>query len=357
MNKITQKVARNRNFLRELFVGDVDRHALIMSPPMPVPPDLGDFILSDKPLKEWVPSAVANYREQERYLELLDDDSVPSVRALHTNTGVFAAAFGCKLHKYVEDVPACALPLVETDREAEKLKEPDIDTPPLDRVWAFARVLRRELGPDAPICTPDIQSPFDIAALIWKKEAMFMAMYDAPDAVLGLVEKCNNLLKKFLKAFKQEFPECNLVHCPVYWAPPELGCSVSEDEAGAMSTEMFDKFCLPFLVDLSKNFGGLFMHCCAAADHQYGEFLKIPNLRGLNRVFQSPGPKPAIEAFSGNTVLLVAWTSKEGVIDLIKMAKANTRYLFNFTGVSLEEGQKLLEELRPLCKRNGPLAQ
>jgi len=347
---VKELIKQNKIFLRKLFTSQADRHALIISPPMPVPPDLGDFTLSNEPVEKWLPSTIANYKEQERYLKTLHDDSVPAVRTLHTNTGIFAAAFGCKLHKYQEETPACALPLISTPEEAEKIKEPAIDAPPLNRIWELAQKIRKEMGPEIPICTPDIQSPFDIAALIWKKEAMFTAMYDAPDTVLSLVSKCNNLLKNFLTTFKEEFPECNLVHCPVYWAPPDLGCSVSEDEAGAMSTEMFHKFCLPSLIDLSNTFGGLFLHCCAAADHQYSEFKKIPNLRGLNRVFQSPGPEPAIEAFSGQTVLLIAWTSREGVIDLLNMAKPDTRYLFNFIGVSLNEGQKIMEEFMPLCK-------
>ena len=79
-----------------------------------------------------------------------------------------------------------------------------------------------------------------------------------------------DLLAGFWDAFKVRVPECNLVHCPSYWAPPELGCSLSEDEAGCMSTRMFEEFCLPGLVDLAERFGGMFVHCCADADHQHG---------------------------------------------------------------------------------------
>jgi len=316
---------------------------------MPVPPELGDYTLSSRPVTEWIPAVMEHNREQNRYLEALGDDAVPAMRAIHSNTGVFAGAFGCRIHTYDTETPACALSLVETAAEADRLKEPAIDAPPLDRVWALARAARKALGPDVPICTPDIQSPFDIAALIWKKESMFTAMYDAPEAVQSLVAKCHGLLKKFLLAFKTEFKECNLVHCPVYWAPPELGCSLSEDEAGSMSVDMFEQFCLPTLVDLSRTFGGLFMHCCATADHQYGNFLKIPNLRGLNRVFQAPGPKPAIDAFSGRTVLMMAWISEDTVRDMIRMARSDTRFLFNFTGLPLDEAKAVHERLRPLC--------
>ena len=144
----------------------------------------------------------------------------------------------------------------------------------------------------------------DIAALVWNKQDMYTAIYDDPDAVKRLVAKCHRLLKAFLVEFGRSFGEVNYCHCPYAWAPPELGCWLSEDEAGAMSVAMFDDFCLPTLVDLSESFGGLFVHCCATADHQYGSFLRIPNLRGLNRVFQSPGPRPAVDAFAGRTVLM-----------------------------------------------------
>ncbi|MEI7902136.1 MAG: hypothetical protein WCK89_17925, partial [bacterium] len=126
------------------------------------------------------------------------------------------------------------------------------------------------------------------------------------DAVKRLVDKCQALLKQFFAEFMREFPNCNLCHCPNAWGPPELGVWLSEDEAGSMSARMFEGFCLPNLNDLSDTFGGLFVHCCATADHQYGGFRKIHHLRGLNRVFQSPGPRPAIQAFSGQTVLTTA---------------------------------------------------
>jgi hypothetical protein len=176
-------------------------------------------------------------------------------------------------------------------------------------------------------------------------------MVTNPDAVKRLVDKCQRLLKAFFDRFVQEAGECNLAHCPMAWAPPELGVWVSEDEAGSMSTPMFEEFCLPNLVDLSETYGGLFVHCCATADHQYKSFGKIPNLRGMNRVFQAPGPGPAIEAFSGETVLMQAWTDEEGVNDLLDMALPNTRFLFNMPGQPIEDAKGTLQRLRDRCPR------
>jgi hypothetical protein len=221
----------------------------------------------------------------------------------------------------------------------------------MQRMLQSAQLLRDRLGPDVPIGVPDIQSPFDIAALIWRKEDLFVSMIEDPDAVKRLVDKCSNLLASFLTEYKKLIPNCNLVHCPYTWAPPELGCSMSEDEAGSLSVQMFEDFCLPVLTDLSERFGGLFVHCCATADHQYASFRKIPNLRGLNRVFQEPGAGPAIGAFSGKTVLMMAWFDEATMTSFLDIAGPDTRFLFNMPALPIDESKKQFERMRSHCPR------
>jgi hypothetical protein len=276
---------------------------------------------------------------------------------LNTNTGLFAAAFGCPIHVYEgQQTNAAARPIVNSPEEADRLPQPTLDAPTLARVMELARLLRRELGPEAPIGVPDIQSPFDIAAIIWNKEDLFPSMIEAPEAVHRLVDKCHRLLTSFLKTFQREIGEVNFCHCPYAWAPPELGCWLSEDEAGSMNTAMFEAFCLPTLNALSDTFGGLFMHCCATADHQYEGFRKIRNLRGLNRVFQKPGPRPAIDTFSGHTVFMQAWMDETTMNAMLDMAHPDTRFLFNLPGGKLEEAVPLLERMRTRCPSDAKTA-
>jgi hypothetical protein len=341
----------NRRFMASLFAGPFPGHAIIMDPE-PVENEMwcyGDFTLPGRPLTEWLPYLLRDYEQRLRWHEALDDDSVPFVK-LSTGTELFAAAFGCPVHIY-EDSPPCALPLVTTPEEADRLAVPGLDAPPLARVFEMARLVRQRVGPEVPISVPDIQSAFDIAALIWRKQDLYMATITYPGAVKRLVEKCQQLLKAFFDTFSREVGEVNLCHCPNAWAPAELGVWLSEDEAGAMSARMFGEFCLPGLVDLAQTYGGLFMHCCANADHQYGNFKQIPNLRGLNRVFQHPGPRPAIEIFSGQTVLIVAWTEEDKVLEMLDMALPDTRFLFNMPGQPLEQTKRTLERLRERCSR------
>lgn len=345
------RIRRNQAFLRDLFLGDFRGHGIIVTPEMKMDTLLGDFTVSDRPVSDWLGLAVENYRRQVMYLEELDDDAVPSVHDTHTNTGVFASAFGCPLHVYAEDTPAAALSIVATPQEADRLAQPTINAPVLERIFDYARLIRRELGPDVPITVPDIQSPFDIAALVWKKEELFVAMTEAPDAVQRLTEKCFHLLMAFWEAFRREIGNVNFLHCPIVWAPPEMGVSLSEDEAGALSCEMFERFCLPWLMRISERWGGLSMHCCAAADHQYPMFRKIPNLRALNRVF-THGPEAAIQAFSGHAVLVLAWYPEEMINHLLDIARPDTRFLFNMIAMPLEEARPFLERFRRRAGRS-----
>ena len=343
--------ARNHRYLADLFAGPFPGHAIIMDPE-PRANELqrfGDFTLGLRPQAEWLAHLLRGYEDRLRWHEALDDDSVPYVK-LDTGTQIFAAAFGCAVHVY-EDSPPAALPLVTTAEEADRLAVPSLDAPSLARVFEMARLVRERVGPDVPISVPDIQSAFDIAALIWRKQELYVATKTQPDAVKRLVEKCQALLIRFFDAFMREVGEVNLCHCPIAWAPPELGVWLSEDEAGALSVRMFEEFCLPNLVELSQRYGGLFVHCCATADHQYGSFKKIPNLRGLNRVFQKPGPGPAIRAFSGQTVLMMAWIEEEAAHEMLAMAQPDTRFLFNMPGRPLDEAKAMLGRLRQRCEQ------
>jgi len=340
----------NRRFLRDLFAGPFRGHAIIMDhEAAPRDWSQGDVVISERPVKEWLPAVVQDFETRLKWHNALGDDAVPYVN-IQTGTEIFAAAFGCPVHMY-DDAPPCALPLVTTADDAGRLPVPGLDARPLARVFELAELVRGEVGADVPISVPDIQSPFDIAALVWRKEDLFAAMYERPGAVKRLVDKCHRLLVDFLFEFRRRFPNCNLCHCPNAWAPPELGAWLSEDEAGSLSTAMFEEFCLPSLVELSERFGGLFVHCCAAADHQYDSFRKIPNLRGLNRVFQAPGPRPAIEAFSGRTVLMVAWTGEQGVCEMLDMALPDTRFLFNMGAQPVDEARSTFERLRARSPR------
>jgi hypothetical protein len=200
-----------------------------------------------------------------------------------------------------------------------------------------------------------MQTGFDTAALIWEKENFLRAMADPQekDAVKRLSGKCAGLLKQFLREFRQEFGRCSPCHCPDVWAPPEMGPWVSNDECGAFSTRMFEEFCLPELLDLTQTFGGLGMHCCASAEHQFLAFRRIPNFYAFNRVAARQGYRPILGPLGGadGPVHVLGWLSAEESEGLIQQAPEGTRFIFNLLGATLEDAKAWLERMRTASAR------
>lgn len=339
-------IADNRQFLTDLYAGDFRGHAVIMNVPWIDDGGLGDFTVSDRPVSDWVPVAMKRYEMALKYQQEVQDDSVPYDRIVQTNTGIFASAFGCKIHVYDLATNAAAMPMLETAAEADALPEPELDGPVFSRIFDLARLMRKELGPDVPICVPDIQSPLDVAALIWNKQYFFEAMIDTPESVHNLIGKCKRFMIKFIDAYIAEIGEVNLCHCPYFWAPPKLGISLSEDEIGALSREMFYEFCLPTLTELSNRYGGIFLHCCANADHQYEGLQKLPNFRGFNRELGASDRRLTVNTFAGKTVLNVAWQTIEAIEGLLDMAKPDSRFMFNIDSADIDDAKRMYERIR-----------
>ncbi len=199
----------------------------------------------------------------------------------YTGTEIFAEAFGCRVHRPADNMPF-ALPLVNSAREAEKLRIPDISAAPLALLFEIADELRRRAGAEAVMKLVDIQSPMDIAALIWNKETFYPALIEMPEAVLELADKVKTLLVRFLEEWFARYGREFVAHFPEYYMP--VGITLSEDEIGAVSPAMFERYFLPELNELSDHFGGIGMHCCANARHQWKHFKHIRSLRLINLV-------------------------------------------------------------------------
>lgn len=342
-------IDKNKEFTRSIYSGSAERHGFVCHPQQIPVYEKGDYTLSDKPVKEWVPVVVENFRRKAAMLERLEDDSVP-VASLMTGTQLFAQAFGCEVHTYKDNNP-CALPLVNNAAEADQVELPDLwKTGCLQRVFELGELVLKELGPGTALGPCDLQSGFDTASLIWNKEDLLCSMVLDPDTVKRLSRKCAQLLKTFLIEFRKEFPTLSPCHCPGCWTPPELGPWLSNDECGMMSSEMFEEFCLPELIELSETFGGLGMHCCADAEHQFPSFKKIPNFYGFNRVQDKHGYLPLLDHFAGkgSPVHVLAWVSDEVIEQLIRQAPPETRFIFNMGGTDYEAGARWLEKMRSM---------
>ena len=251
--------------------------------PLPYPENIDTRV-------EW---AVNAYERQMERAEWLDDYFIPAVSP-YTGTEIFAQAFGSPVH-YPGDNNPFALPAVYDASDLSKIKKPDVFSSDLGRLFEIAERIRNQTGPGAIVQLPDIQSPLDIAALIWEKSRFLMAMLDEPEAALELIFMVETLLTEFLDEWFKRFGTEYIAHHPHY--PMRGGFTFSEDEVGAFSPEMFEKFSLPSINRLSRRYGGCGMHCCADARHQWEGFRKIEGLRLINLTYTGKALKESAEFF------------------------------------------------------------
>jgi hypothetical protein len=294
---------------------------------------------------EWI---WQNYTYHLERMAWLEDDTIPCLDML-TGTELFAEAFGCRVYRPEKDMPF-ALPLVNSPVEAEKLKIPSLDAPPLRLAFEMADALLKRAGAVATFRMVDLQSPMDVAALIWEKKGFYMAMVEAPEAVRLLAEKVKILQCRFLDEWFRRYGKGCVAHYPDYYLPQ--GVSMSVDEIGVVSQKMFERFFLPELKDLSERCGGLGMHSCANNRHQWENFKKIPGLKLLNINQPEAALREAYTFFAGHVAQWhYGWDPLDDPLGWLEQMPAEARVVVDVWAETKEAAIGLAERLVEVCRK------
>jgi hypothetical protein len=253
---------------------------------------------------------VHKYNVQMDCLQWLDDDRVPCISA-GMGTDNFAHAFGCPV-VYPGNNNPFTKPIVFSAAEAAKIKKPKLEDSSLMEIIEYAHKLKKA-APGALLQLTDVQSPLDIAALIWDKTDFFISLYDEPEAVKDLVAMCCEVLTEFFDLWFKTFGKEFIAHFPDYYMP--YGITLSEDEIGSISSAQFMEFSYPSLCKLSQHFGGrIGIHCCANAKHQWNALKTVPGLVMLNLIQPANIVKEA-SVFFKDTVCQIYDMNQNGFID------------------------------------------
>jgi len=298
--------------------------------------------------QERIEHAWGAYCRQRERCEWLRDDTVPYLDP-YTGTEIFAEAFGCQVHRPEGDMPS-ARPLVTTAKEAARLRTPEVSSSSLGLLFEIADELRRRAGPEAVMRVVDLQSPMDIAALIWDKNHFYTAMIEEPEAVKELSAKVASLLTAFLDEWFSRYGTEFVAHYPDYYMP--RGVTISEDEVGSVNEGMFEEFFRPELVALSERYGGMGLHCCAHARHQWGNFLRIPGLRLLNLVQPTEVLQEAYRRFADHLVQFHSWFGEGPAWTWPSQQPKGARVVCQATAGTKEEAQELSDRLWEACGRS-----
>jgi len=211
-------------------------------------------------------------------IQWLEDDFLPYLSVV-SGTEIFAEALGAKVHRPVDNMPF-ANPFIFSPEDAEKVKVPRLEDTPLMNLFDIADELKKRGGPEAMLKLPDIQSPMDVVAQIWDKTDLFPSMIEEPEVVKELAEKVKMLMFEFLDTWFTRYGTEYISHCPEYYM--QGGITMSVDEIGNVSSDMYEEFFAKEIIEFSKRYGGIGIHCCADAQHQWKYLKEIPGLVMLN---------------------------------------------------------------------------
>jgi uroporphyrinogen-III decarboxylase len=235
----------------------------------------------------------------------LPGDYVPS---LCPSLGVIAiaSAFGSKVSWWESDFPAVEPLLANDPQQVYELKPPATTDGELGRILDYTRFFISETKGSLPIRLTDIQGPLDNASLIMGHNLLMMAMLSHPQAVHHLMRLVTDCMIAFIKAQREIVHQAGVEFVPAMfqpWLQDGQGVSISNDDWVMISPEMHDEFHIPYLNELSEEFGGIYLHSCGNWYHQLQSLKKIVNLRGIEFGASEVPFRTVLHALGGKVVL------------------------------------------------------
>ena len=235
----------------------------------------------------------------------IDDDFVPHVQP-YGGVTVFASAFGCDVDFFEHTMP-WAHPAIRQDDPAGKvydLAPPAVTDGQLGDMLAFTDYFVAETGGRYPVAITDMQGPLDTAYMIWEPSAFMLAMYDHPEEVHHLMRLVTDLIIRYVKEQRARSPEFLACHYPPLWLPDGRGISVSDDGLAVISAKLYREFCLPYMNEISEEFGGVMIHSCGDFTHQLDNLGQVRDLRGINFGVTETSFEAVWERFGGRTAII-----------------------------------------------------
>jgi hypothetical protein len=242
------------------------------------------------------------------------DDFVPRLQPLF-GQGIFASAFGCQIEFPDHQMPVNR-PLIKTGSPADAvydLPTPSVHDGLLGPMLEMVERFNQAAGSRYAIALTDLQGPIDTAYLIWNPVDFMVTMFDTPAAVHYLMRKVTDLIIAFEKEYKALVRDFTGTFFPPAYLPDGMGIEIAEDVLALVSPEHYEEFSLPYVNQLSEEFGGVFIHSCGDIEHQLDVLGKVHNLRGLNFGVSETRFEAVWVALGGKTVL-IPHCSSEAVV-------------------------------------------
>jgi hypothetical protein len=262
---------------------------------------------------------VKNMEEAQKYFAF--DDAVNHLQP-YQGVPIFASAFGCDIEYFDYQLPA-SRPRYSGDEAPKNIlqqQRPPLDAGMLGEILEMTTYFEQKSGGAYPMAVTDLQSPMDTAYLVWNSCDFMVAMYTDKDAVHHLMRLCTDLFIGFVKEMRSRVSQFIPAHFPPVYLPDGQGAALSEDTLAVLSSDFFEEFTLPYLQEVSEEFGGLFVHSCGNIEHQLPSIKKIRNLKGLNFSVSATRFEAVWEQLK-ETCCIIPHCSQENIVRSFKSAE------------------------------------
>jgi hypothetical protein len=233
------------------------------------------------------------------------DDFVPHLQ-VYQGVTVFASAFGCEVEYFDHTLP-WAHPVILSDDPPEKVYElphTSVTDGQLGTILEWGDYFVERTAARYALALTDLQGPLDSSYLVWEPTAFMVAMNTNPKEVHHLMRRMTDLIIGFVREQRSRVPELMPCHFPPVWLPDGRGISMSDDCLAVLSPALYEEFALPYVNELSEEFGGVFIHSCGNFAHQLGNLEKVHNLRGLNFEVSEMPFDEVWDRFGGRTAIV-----------------------------------------------------
>jgi hypothetical protein len=223
------------------------------------------------------------------------DDRIMSLHPIGDATGWMTEVFGGKT-AWFPNRPPYPHHVITEAKDIDKLC-PDFDKSELyQAALTQMRYYRKIVGDKIPIGPPDLQSPIDIASMIFDYTQLIYAMMDEPERVHSLMRMITDASIRACHEFRKEMTDYSMGLFS-WWLP--RGIFMSDDLQAVLNAELYREFAVPYNEILAKEFGGLALHSC-------GRIIQnIENVSGTQGLFafNTHDPLAAIAPIVKNRVV------------------------------------------------------
>jgi len=277
----------------------------------------------------------------------IGDDRVPTVR-VQFGTAQVAAAFGCHMHVPENNLPAAGNHVLAHAEDVYTLTMPPLDAGWYGKLADWTKIWKQHLPPGVHIQHPDIQSAFNSAHLI-RGNDILTDFYDHPAEVNALLDLVTDFMIAIIRHTKSMIS--NDPDWFFDWGALWKGFArISNCSMQMISPALYREHVLPRDTRFFKSIGGGRMHYCGLTGEVIDDFLKVPEITGLDFDDTRHDFFDLCERAQRGIVLVSTGAFGQNSAGLNRLLSGNWPKKRNIIIVasasSVEEGKNIFERLR-----------